>query len=177
MPNERKEAIAKAMMTLLTECRVQKLTVKDIVDQCHITRQAFYYHFEGIPELIRWMLEGYFEQILQKTLAQESVEEGLRCFFVMAINAHPYFEQGMDSNYREEFEKILRQCFQRYFAQATQRQHFYENCTGSEIKILLRYHSQAFLGLLREWTEEDTRQLDQIVRTVYRLIMEGIPPQ
>ncbi len=177
MPNDMKETIAKAMLTLLMERHVKKLTVKDIVEQCQITRQAFYYHFEGIPELIRWMVEGYFEQVLQNVMAQESMEEGLRCFFVMAINAIPYLEQGMDSNYRDDLERLLRQCFQRFFALGLEKKHYYANCTGSEIKVILRYHSRAVLGLLQEWTKEDTDQLDQIVHTVYRLIAEGIPPK
>ena len=37
--------------------KVKKLTVKDIVEECHITRQAFYYHFEDIPDMLKWMLE------------------------------------------------------------------------------------------------------------------------
>ena len=40
----------------------KKLTVKDIVDECQITRQAFYYHFEDIPELFgglwSWIRRG-----------------------------------------------------------------------------------------------------------------------
>lgn len=40
-----KELIAEAARTLLMDRHVKKLTVKDIVEQCHITRQAFYYHY------------------------------------------------------------------------------------------------------------------------------------
>ena len=45
MPVDMKETIAEAARTLLMEKRKKKLTVKDIVDECSITRQAFYYHF------------------------------------------------------------------------------------------------------------------------------------
>lgn len=45
-----KEVIASAARKLILEKKVKKLTVKDIVEECQITRQAFYYHFEGIPE-------------------------------------------------------------------------------------------------------------------------------
>ena len=177
MPADMKKMIAEATLTLFMEHHVKKLTVKDIVEQCHITRQAFYYHFDGIPELLSWMIEGYFEQILKETSAKENPEEGLRCFFVMAINAIPYVEHGMDSNYGKELEQLLRKYIKCFFAMATERQNFYQNCTHAELKIILRYHSQAIMGLLQEWTEEDTEQLDQIVHTVYRLMMEGIPPQ
>lgn len=43
LPVDMKELIAEAARTLLTDHHVKKLTVKDIVEQCHITRQAFYY--------------------------------------------------------------------------------------------------------------------------------------
>ena len=75
MPIEMKEMIAEATQTLLVDRRVKKLTVKDIVEQCHITRQAFYYHFDGIPELFRWMIEKGTDKMLQRVLSQENAEK------------------------------------------------------------------------------------------------------
>ena len=87
MPVDVKESIAEAVHTLLMDQHVKKLTVKDIVNECQITRQAFYYHFEDIPALFRWVLEKKKEQIVQTALEQESPEKGLRYFLLMAINA------------------------------------------------------------------------------------------
>ena len=176
MPTDMKKTIAEAAQALLFEHRVKKLTVKDIVEQCHITRQAFYYHFEGIPELLRWMIDRYFEQMMEEALAQEDGEVGLRCLFVMAINATPYVEHGMKSNYGEELKRLLHQCFLHYFTLASERKNFYPNCTRSQVKTILRYHSHAIMGLLEEWTEEDTKQLDQIVHTIYHIMTAEIPP-
>lgn len=175
VPTDMKKVIAEATQALLLEHHVKKLTVKDIVEQCNITRQTFYYHFNGIPELLRWMIEGYFEQVMEETLAQEDGEVGLRCFFVMAINISPYVEHGMKSNYGEELKRLLRQCFLHYFALASERKNFYPDCTLAQTKLILRYHSQAIMGLLEEWTEEDTAQLDQIVHTIYHLMTAEIP--
>lgn len=44
------------------------------------------------------------------------------------------------------------------------------------MKWSLRYHSQAILGLLRHWTDADTKNLDQIVHIVFQLMTEGISP-
>lgn len=51
-----KDMIARAVETLLLEKKVKKLTVKDIVNECQITRQTFYYHFTDIPDLVRWVV-------------------------------------------------------------------------------------------------------------------------
>lgn len=67
MPVDMKEAIAAAARTLVMDKHVKKLTVKDIVEECGITRQAFYYHFADIPELLQWVLERETTQILQRS--------------------------------------------------------------------------------------------------------------
>lgn len=177
MPVEMKELIAEAARTLLMDRHVKKLTVKDIVEQCHITRQAFYYHFEDIPELFRWMIEKETDRMLQKVLSQGSAEDGLRCFFVMATNMLPSIKRGMDSNYRAELEKLLRQYMQQFFAQAAEMKNFYDSRSHAEGKLILRYHSNAVLGLLREWTEADSEHLDEIVHTVYCLMTRDTQTQ
>lgn len=176
MPVEMKELIAKATLTLLIDHHVKKLTVKDIVEQCHITRQAFYYHFEDIPELFRWMIEKKTDQMLQKALSQRNTEDGLCCFFTMATQMLPYIKCGIDSNYGMELERLLNQYLQYFFAQAVKAKNYYATCFSAENKFILRYHSHAVLGLLREWTERDSEHLDEIVHTVYCLMIEGISP-
>ena len=57
MAVDMKESIAQAVKTLVMEKGVRRLTVKEIVEECHITRQAFYYHFEDIPGVIQWILQ------------------------------------------------------------------------------------------------------------------------
>ena len=174
MPVDMKELIAEAARTLLTDHHVKKLTVKDIVEQCHITRQAFYYHFEDIPGLFRWMIEWETDRMLQKVLSHENAEDGLRCFFVMATHLLPNIKRGMDTNYRTELEQLMLRYMQQFFIQAAETKHFYTSCSHAEIKLIVRYHSHAVLGLLREWTGEDSEHLDEIVHMVYCLMMAGI---
>lgn len=176
MPADMKETIARAALALLFECHVKKLTVKDIVEQCHITRQAFYYHFEDIPELFRWMMEQLTQLLIEEALSKGNAEEGLRCFFVMAAQMDPYVKRGMDSNYRTELEQLLREFIGRFFAALAESQDYYRQCTAAEAKFLCRYHTLAVLGLLQEWTDRDTERLDEIVSMVCRLMKETPAP-
>ena len=85
MAIDMKKTIAEAASNLLFEKKVKKLTVKDIVEECHITRQAFYYHFEDIPDLIQWVLYQEMEIVLEECIAKKDLEKGLRHFFEIAI--------------------------------------------------------------------------------------------
>ena len=171
-----KETIADAARRLLTEKNVKKLTVKDIVEECQITRQAFYYHFEDIPALFRWILEKETEQMILDTQMTGDSQEGLRRFFLMAVNASPYIRKGMQSNYRDELEMLVTQYAYHFFERVIEEQDLYRSRTRSEVKLILRYHSHAIMGLLREWTDEDSKNLDEIVHLVYLLMTKGISP-
>ena len=94
-----KEVIASAARKLILEKKVKKLTVKDIVEECQITRQAFYYHFEGIPDLIQWSIGKGVDRLLEETRQQDGPEAALKYLFVFAINAMPDVRRGVESNY------------------------------------------------------------------------------
>ena len=68
MSDDMKETIAEAAKYLIFKKQVRKLTVKDIVNECQITRQTFYYHFEDIPGLFRWILKQDEKQMLEAGL-------------------------------------------------------------------------------------------------------------
>lgn len=176
MPVDMKESIAEAVHTLLMDQHVKKLTVKDIVNECQITRQAFYYHFEDIPALFRWVLEKKKEQIVQTALEQESPEKGLRYFLLMAINATPYDKKAMQSNYRDELDHLLTEYVYLLFEQIVEREGLYQTLTRAELKFVLRYHSQAVLSIIRDWTDEDMSRLDQIAHLAYLLMAGQISP-
>lgn len=176
MAADMKRMIAEATRTLLMDKQVKKLTVKDIVDECHITRQTFYYHFEDIPGLLRWIMEQGTEKTMRELRKQDGAEAELRYFFLMSINAMPYFQKSMQSNYGAELEALIKQQFYRMFEQIVEERGLYQDCSQFELKLILRYHSQAILGLLKDWTDEDSKNLDRIVHEIFLLTTGGITP-
>ena len=176
MAVDMKQMIAEATRTLLIDKHVKKLTVKDIVEQCHITRKSFYYHFEDIPGLLRWIVEQGMEQAMQELRKQDDWEAELRYFFLVAINARPYFQKSLQSNYGAELEMLMKTQFYRMFEQLVAERGLYQDRSQFELKLILRYHSLAILGILKDWTDEDNKNLDRIVHEVFLLMTGSITP-
>lgn len=171
MPIDTREQIANAVRTLLVEKHVKKLTVKDIVEECSITRQTFYYHFEDIPDLLRWIMERDSEKIMRECIAQGDAESGLRYLFLVAVNLRSVVQQGLRTNYGEELEPLLIKRFRACFEQMVDELGLYQQYSRADLRLIIRYHSAAMMGLLREWTDADTEQLDHIVHQVYLILM------
>lgn len=174
MALDMKENIAEAARRLLMEKNVKKLTVKDIVEECQITRQTFYYHFQDIPELISWVIEREGERLQNEVQAQENPEERLNFFFAMALNAMPYVKRSMLTNYRDEIVEILLEHFRRMIEKSADGKELSRKCSQAEYELTIRYHSMAILGILGSWTEEDAKHQEEVVHQIYQMITKGI---
>ena len=59
-----KLALANSLKKLLQKKFLDDITVKEIVEDCEVNRQTFYYHFQDIYDLLRWYLSHETEQAL-----------------------------------------------------------------------------------------------------------------
>ena len=61
-----KKAIQRAFVKLLNEQPLNKISVKDITDECGINRNSFYYHYRDIPGLIEEILTERIDKIIDR---------------------------------------------------------------------------------------------------------------
>ena len=59
------KALAASLKKLLEKKTLNKITVRDITDDCGVNRQTFYYHFHDVYDLVEWI----FTQEAQKYLS------------------------------------------------------------------------------------------------------------
>ena len=65
MPNFTKRAIKDAFLRQLAERPLGQITVKDIVEECGINRNSFYYHYEGIPSLLEEIIAEELKKLIE----------------------------------------------------------------------------------------------------------------
>ena len=66
MPGFTKQAIRNPSMKLLNERPVSQITVKDIVQDCGINRNSFYYHYQDIPSMIEEIILEETDEIIRR---------------------------------------------------------------------------------------------------------------
>ena len=67
--SDTKRRLAQALKELMAEKPIKKITIQDIVERSHMTRQSFYYHFQDIYEVIELICQ--YELIDQIAYRQE----------------------------------------------------------------------------------------------------------
>ena len=72
MPVHMKQVIAETFAQMAQTQPIDKITVTDLVEQCGISRQAFYYHFQDILDVMEWSIRQMLEAALKSSLQAES---------------------------------------------------------------------------------------------------------
>lgn len=76
MPNNQtsvsmKRQLAMALKKRLAAAPLEKITIKELTDDCGVNRQTFYYHFEDIYDLLKWLFQEEALNVMK--LQDESV--------------------------------------------------------------------------------------------------------
>ena len=79
MANFTKQAIKASFLKLLNQQPLNKISVRDIVEDCGINRNSFYYHFRDIPSLLGEIVADQTEQLIRAYPSISSLDE---CFHV-----------------------------------------------------------------------------------------------
>ena len=175
MAADMKELIAQATNTLLVEKHVKKLTVKDIVEQCHITRKAFYYHFQDILEVIEWSMEQAFEQLLDRSLQEDDPEIVLNDFITASENAAPFMQKLFRSQKREQVERLMARCVRSYLQELISAKGKLPRIPYEDLDIALNFCTYGIVGLLLECCDKKKAvDRETMARQMYRLLQGRI---
>ena len=86
MANFTEREIKRSFIKLLNEKPLSKISVRDIVEDCGINRNSFYYHFQDIPALLEEIVSEQSAAIIQKYPQPDSLEECFRAAFEFALS-------------------------------------------------------------------------------------------
>ena len=165
-----KQALSEALKAMMKKKPLNKITVRELVEDCGVNRKTFYYHFEDIPDLLLWMMKRNLKRNMQEASMQSTPEESLKYLITLSLSSRLFVEKAMHAGYREELERLVTQSFNSLIERILRRWHFPPGCTREQMSLMLRYHLNAVVGLMRSWTEEDSAHIDETVRDIYRMM-------
>lgn len=102
-----RKAIIESFLKLLNERPLNKITIKDIVEDCGINRNSFYYHFEDMSSLVEEIMVEEADKIIEQYGDISSLEECLGVAIDFAVKNKKAVMHIYSSASREAYERYL----------------------------------------------------------------------
>ena len=84
-----KKVLASSLKEFMRHKPFSKITVKEIIQNCGVNRNTFYYHFDDIYALLRWMLTEEAIDIVRQFNLLVDYEDAIR-FIMNYIDENDY---------------------------------------------------------------------------------------
>lgn len=149
-----RKAIKTTFIELLNERPLSKISVKDVVEACGITRSSFYYHFCDISALVEEIVKEEAERIIDKYPSINSVSECFDALIEFASNKKRAIMHVYRSVNRDVFEFHLMN-----ISEYLVKNYFQVALAGGELSkesrdSVINYYKCVFFGLVLNWLAE-----------------------
>lgn len=159
LPGFTKQAIRNSFMKLLDERPVSQITIKDIVEDCGINRNSFYYHYQDMPSMIEEIILEEMNEIIGRHPTVDSLEEGLEVAASFIVKNRRAALHLYHSANRDLLEQHLWQICE-YVVETYINTAFADSPIGTDDKsVFIRYYKWlcfgAVMDMLRGGIKED----------------------
>ena len=160
-----KRALASSLKDLLSKYKFNKITIKDITENCGVNRQTFYYHFKDIYDLVEWSCVEDGTKALQGKKTSESWTEGLTQIFEAVLENKPFIMNVYRNVDRERIENYLFKLTYDLIVGVVEEKSKGLNITEEDKKFIADFYKYGFVGIMLEWIREGMEEnIEDLVR-------------
>src|SRR5574344_917124 len=150
-----KRALSQSLKKLLGVKPLDKITVTDIVEDCGVNRQTFYYHFQDLADLVEWTCLEDADKALQDRKTYTTWQEGFLSIFALMQSDKLFIMNIYHSVSLDQLELYLYNLTYPLLLNVIN-----EQAQGMEVReedkaFIANFYKYSFVGLVLEWIKRD----------------------
>lgn len=151
-----KKMLAESLKKIMRKKVFSKITVSEIIQDCGVNRKTFYYHFEDIYALLKWIFEDEAIEVVKHFDLAVEYEEAI-LFIMDYVEQNDYLINcAYDSIGRDELKRFF---YIDFSEMVFCIMHIAENETGKVLdreykNFLCDFYTEALVGILVEWIKK-----------------------
>jgi probable dihydroxyacetone kinase regulator len=166
-----KQLMAISLKQQMEKTPFNKISIQNIVDGCGLTRQAFYYHFQDVYELLGWIYNNEAVEYMEKNKTYKKWKNGYLEVFRYIEKNKSFCMNTLHSIGRDHLERFLFANTACYLTLIVDEISEKINVTEKAKKLIVDFYTPAFIALVAKWMEDGmTENPEDIIENVGCLI-------
>lgn len=167
-----KSALADSLKKLLETKPLEKITIKELVEDCGVNRQTFYYHFRDVYDLLDWIFTTDSRSMVQED-GSDDWELRARNIFSYLENNQQFIINAYHSIAREHLERyVYREMYKLIYARVQLASVDFD-VTESDKQFVANFYKFAFTGLILEWIRCGMQEKSEKIVDRLAILMGG----
>lgn len=167
-----KKMITESVFRLAEKKPLNKITVRDITDDCGITRNTFYYYFHDIYDVFTTYVESRMTEIYEKA----DRDAGLFDFMELAASYKKVWLNCYKTIGHETLSKYAGEKIRALIIKTFETEGYYDKISEFDLSIICTFYEEALFGLMMRWLQDklsdDPRQMKRSLDRI-RVLFEG----
>ena len=170
MASNTKWAIIGAYADLIKKKNIDKVTVKDVVEICGITRQTFYYHFQDLLDVLEWGLRMTADTAVQRGIEAENVESALHLFLSEADRNRQLGRKMFTSQKKPQICDMIFHTVENLLFALFKEKNADTSVPIHELDFAIHFYAHAVTGSLYDVVMDENVDLDFTVKQITALM-------
>lgn len=162
--------IAEAFIDLLEKESIDKITVKQLIEECHISRQTFYYHFRDIMDVLEWAFRRSALEAAEQSLRAETRLDALRVFVDFVKTHKNKLDRLLNSKNWIQIEGILVESVAMYLDKMARSKFTDLEISYDDMEIMLQFYASGIVGVLIHYNRQNQLDEEKIIRQIEKII-------
>ena len=168
-----KKALAASLIKLLSQKPLDKVTVKDIIEDCGVNRQTFYYHFKDIYDLVDWIFLEMASESLEGKETYDTWQQGFTQILYGVLRNRRLIMNAYNSLSREQVEQFLYAMTYDLLLGVVEAEAVGVPIREEDKKFIIDFYKYAFVGLMLDWIKHDMKGEPKQIIDRLDLVLHG----
>lgn len=168
-----KRALAASIATLLEKKPLDRITIKDITDECGVTRNTFYYHFQDVYDLLSYIFREQADMMLREYAGGEDWKDFFLNILTYLNENRKMIENVYYSIRQEELEAYIKKVVGMYALQIIEIQNKGTEVNELAKKTVADFYQNAFVGATLQWIKEGMKTEPELLADLYDSMFQG----
>lgn len=143
--------MAASLKKLLSKRELSKITINDLVNECGVNRQTFYYHFKDIYDLLEWTYEHELIDKVEENINIENWQENVKQIFQYLIENKRFVINTYNSISRQYLLNVLFNQYNDLIMKLIEELAVKYDVKEADKLFIATFYKYGFTGIIEEW--------------------------
>lgn len=173
MQNATKALLADSLIAMLEKKALDKITVKNLVEDCGLTRQAFYYHFDDIYAVVEWIYLRETEKAIAGNKDYDTWQQGFYQIMFSIRQNKVFVRNTYRSINRDSLERYMYAVIYDQILAVVERQAAGMTVEQKHKDFIAHFYSLTFIAIIFEWIRDGMKEKPQDVVDQIAVLIKG----